>query len=492
LAAAIAVCVASIAPSNAADIKLAWVLGETEVVLEGPIVSGDYDKLQSFVETNEVKRVYLASPGGSVTEAIKIGRLVRELKLKTLLPVQGSGDFRKQVAEDHKLTNAKDNYLCASACFFIFVAGIERQAELGDPILGIHRPYLTDGDLRSLSGGQAMSSASQLRVVVENYLKEMGVPSKYADLMFSVPKDEVRWIGRTEFRADLEGIVPELKDWVDARCDKRTDVEKAAWAALKNSSAQMTEAERLISGMLGKKMSEMVVCSSNAISGLSHKAHLKMFWEPRKAALCAEYRSDGRLEEGRLEARLAAAVPNEASAAALLDDVKNAGLCGHLTTATGERFIRALAERGDARAQRGLGVRYFYRGNRLWEDSSGTQHISNDSTPQDRSEGVKWFLRAANQGDADAQGQLSAIYGSGDGGLPQSYVEALKWLTIQASQSTDNSDFREVYISKMTPQQIAEAERLASQWRPTPEGGERNQSSGLPTKNEPPWWQFWK
>jgi hypothetical protein len=447
-----------------------------------------------------------------VTEAIKIGHLVRELKLRTIIPVQASDDFRKELAEDHKLTNPKDNYLCASACFFVFVAGVERKTLFGDPILGIHRPYLTDGDLRSLSGGQAMSSAIQLRVVVESYLKEMGVPAKYADLMFSVPKDEVRWIGRTEFEADLEGIIPELKDWVDARCDKRTDVEKAAWVALKNkSSAQMTEAERSISDMLGKKMSEMVGCGSRAINDLSHETHLQMFWEPKKAALCAEYRSDGRLEDGRLEARLAAAVPNELSAAILLDDAQNADLCGD--NATRERIIRTLAEHGDAGAQLGLGVSYFYH-NRFWEDSSGTQHIDNDSTPQDRSEGAKWLLRAANQGNARAQGQLSSMYLTGDG-VPQNYVEALKWLTIQASRESErraslvdaqadltaisgkadtkdseDSSLREFYISKMTPQQIAEAERLASQWRPTRE--KRNQSSGLPTKDASPWWQFWK
>jgi hypothetical protein len=467
--------------------------GGIEVVLEGPIVSGDYDTLKSLVETNKSQSVYLASPGGSVTEAIKIGRLVRELKLRTIIPAQVHDDLRKTLAELHKLTNPEDNYVCASACFFVFVAGVERASEesWSDPKLGIHRPYLTENDLRTLSGSQAMASAGQLRTVVESYLKEMGVPAKYADLMFSVPKDEVRWIGRTEFEADLKGIIPELKDWVDARCDKRTDVEKAAWAALKNkSSAQMTEAERSISGILGKKMSEMVLCSSNAISGLSHEAHVKMDWEP----ICAEYR---RLEEDRLPWRqgLPAAVPNEAYAAMLLDDAQNASLCGD--NAKFEGIVRDLAERGDARAQSILGGMYFYRGTRTPEDRA---------TPQDRSEGVKWFLRAANQGNADAQGQLSYIYGIGDGGLPQSYVEALKWLTIQASRGaslvsavdgssykdTHNSGIRESYTSKMTPQQIAEAERLASQWRPTREAGERDQSSSLPTKDASPWWQFWK
>ena len=43
--------------------------------------------------------------------------------------------------------------------------------------------------------------------------------------MFSVPKDEIRWISNDDFEADFNGFIPELKDWVDARCDKRTDIE---------------------------------------------------------------------------------------------------------------------------------------------------------------------------------------------------------------------------------------------------------------------------
>jgi hypothetical protein len=476
LAAAIAACVVSVSSLDAADIKDGSALGE--VVLEGTIVSGDYDKLLSFVDANEARSIYLASPGGSVTEAIKIGRLVRALRLETIIPVQLRGDLREKAAEHHKLTNPKANYLCASACFFVFVAGVKRDHDLlGDPILGIHRPYLTDSDLKTLSGSQAIASGSQLRTMVDSYLKEMGVPAKYADLMFSVPKDEVRWIGSSDFEIDLEGIVPELKDWVEARCDTRTDVEKAAWANLKNKSpAQMTAAERSISEMLLKKMSVLDECGSKALSELSHQAHLKMFWEPRRTAFCAEYHSDG-----HLDAKLVAAVPNEASAAALRDDVQNATLCGDY--ATRAKIIRALAERGDAGSQTILGAMYFY----------GGAHASRDSISQDKPEGVKWFRRAADQGDDEAQGQLSSIYFGGDG-VPQNYVEALKWLTLQASRNKDKEDdtLRQMFTSKMTTQQIAEAQRLASQWRPTPERSDRDHSSVLPAKSKSPWWQFWK
>jgi hypothetical protein len=108
--------------------------------------------------------------------------------------------------------------MCASACFFIFVAGIERSAVFSEgAILGIHRPFLSDNDLRALSDDQAIASANRVRATVENYLKEMGVPSKYAERMFSLPPDKVSWVGNADFKTDLDGVIPELKDWLAAR-----------------------------------------------------------------------------------------------------------------------------------------------------------------------------------------------------------------------------------------------------------------------------------
>ena len=65
-----------------------------------------------------------------------------------------------------------------------------------------------------------------MRILVEDYLKEMGVSTKYADLMFSIPKDQVRLINEDDFKSDFEGYIPELRDWLDAKCNKLTDVEK--------------------------------------------------------------------------------------------------------------------------------------------------------------------------------------------------------------------------------------------------------------------------
>jgi hypothetical protein len=85
-----ALCLASLA--TAAEIKRSDnpLYG---IILEGTIVSGDYDKLRKLIDedcpakyynsagyTTCPDTIYLASSGGSVAEAMKIGRLVRALR----------------------------------------------------------------------------------------------------------------------------------------------------------------------------------------------------------------------------------------------------------------------------------------------------------------------------------------------------------------------------------------------------------------------------
>jgi uncharacterized protein len=56
---------------------------------------------------------------------------------------------------------------------------------------------------------------------------------------------------------------------------------------------------------------------------------------------------------------------------------------------------------------------------------------------------------ALPQGDARAQARLGLQYDRGEG-VRQDHVEAVKWYLL----------------ARMTPEQIAEAQRLASEWKP--------------------------
>jgi hypothetical protein len=102
----------------------------------------------------------------------------------------------------------------------------------------------------------------------------MGVPAKYADQMFSIPKDQVRWISPEDFEADFTGFIPELKDWVDARCDKLTNVEKKIWESLKHTtSAGQSVAEKIMIEAIMKKLNAQFECELDIQSELTLRAY---------------------------------------------------------------------------------------------------------------------------------------------------------------------------------------------------------------------------
>src|SRR5208337_1323703 len=77
----------------------------------------------------------------------------------------------------------------------------------------------------------------------------------------------------------------------------------------------------------------------------------------------------------------------------------------------------------------------------------------------------------AEQGNTGAQTDLGVIYDSGLG-VPQDYAQAHMWFSLAASRAPDAAvrgqavKARDAVAAKMTPAQIAEAQRLASEWKP--------------------------
>jgi TPR repeat protein len=113
-----------------------------------------------------------------------------------------------------------------------------------------------------------------------------------------------------------------------------------------------------------------------------------------------------------------------------------------------ERLYRRGAEQGDASAQYNLGFMQFQG----W------------GVRKDYAEAVKWWRKAAEQGDRRAQSNLSAMYANGLG-VPQNYVLSYMWAELSAA----GGDFfgkimRKVAGRSLTPDQIAEAKRMAREW----------------------------
>jgi TPR repeat protein len=156
-------------------------------------------------------------------------------------------------------------------------------------------------------------------------------------------------------------------------------------------------------------------------------------------------------------------------------------------------ILMPLAENGDARAQVALGVSYaigegvarnpavavkWYRlaadqGDAFGQSNLGACYGEGVGVAQDWVQSTKWYALAADQGNPLAMSNLGVAYANGQGVEPN-FVEAYKWYTL-ALEKLPTSDVkgREIALGNrarvarlMTPQQIADAEKLARRWKP--------------------------
>ena len=165
-----------------------------EVRLIGPIEIGDQQKVTSCWETLtgttkkdlkmlaelnkdepgryafveiKVPQFVVSSKGGSVSEAMKIGRFVRSKKMWVQVPA----DWGE----------------CLSSCVYILAAGVVK-FPWGD--VGIHRPYFVSPPNQSYD--TAMKS---LLSQSKGYFQEMNVPDFLAEDMFSTPPSDIKMLG---------------------------------------------------------------------------------------------------------------------------------------------------------------------------------------------------------------------------------------------------------------------------------------------------------
>jgi TPR repeat protein len=163
------------------------------------------------------------------------------------------------------------------------------------------------------------------------------------------------------------------------------------------------------------------------------------------------------------------------------------------------------AEKGDPEAQYRLGYCYKYA------DIQGV--------PKDTVEAVKWFRKAAQQNHAHAEYSLGCCYEHGTGvpedfveackwfnlalahgyknampnlaflaymlgcryrdgdGVPKNSVEAYKWFDVAIPGSDDAITHRDALIPLMTSDQIAEGQKLSSEFKPQNKSASGNSSS---------------
>jgi hypothetical protein len=144
-------------------------VGDGRMLLTGAIDPGAADRFAEEIEKrgDYIRTVVLASPGGSVNDALRIGRLIRENGFATEVE---AGSY------------------CASSCPLIFAGGEERIAGEGAAI-GVHQVFTVSD--AAMSGNQGMHSAQRTSAECQRYLMDMGIDLRVWLHAMETPADEL-------------------------------------------------------------------------------------------------------------------------------------------------------------------------------------------------------------------------------------------------------------------------------------------------------------
>ena len=101
------------------------------------------------------------------------------------------------------------------------------------------------------------------------------------------------------------------------------------------------------------------------------------------------------------------------------------------------------------------------------------RYANGDGVARDYAEAVTWYRRAAEQGVAFAQFNLGVRYANGQG-IERDLLQAYRWFSVAAQgllgQEAETARRRRDSIkAQLSSEQLARAEQLVRDWRPTPE-----------------------
>lgn len=137
------------------------------------IAPGDYETLLKGIRSNPgqyaKKIALLDSIGGSVAEAMKMGRLLREAGFDTLVP---------------------SSAVCEGTCVYLLAAGHGKTVR---GYVGLHRPYFPGGDSAQANLAAGGASASPTA-----YFQEMNIPLSLVDDMHLIEPSKMRVLSPQE------------------------------------------------------------------------------------------------------------------------------------------------------------------------------------------------------------------------------------------------------------------------------------------------------
>ncbi|MEC5293787.1 ATP-dependent Clp protease proteolytic subunit [Aurantimonas sp. C2-3-R2] len=181
------------------------------VYLSGPVENGDAEKVWNAIRTLDIDHpgtslhVTISSPGGSVSEALKLGRLLNSLPTMLPLTITSTVGTRGE-----PLAEPGD---CASACVLIYLGATYRYLDPASRI-GVHQ-FSFRGDTE-ISPDEAVSVSQLLAADVSDYLQEVRVDPAFFSVMSQTFPEDIHWIDHDklkEMRAVNEHIYDQSAEY---------------------------------------------------------------------------------------------------------------------------------------------------------------------------------------------------------------------------------------------------------------------------------------
>lgn len=245
--------------------------------IEGEILPGDYDKLwRLFMSVGpELTRVTLDSKGGDANEAMKIGRLLRRLRMHTFAPMHFTG---REPLCGSKLSDDR-NCVCASACFLVFAGGSWRAGN----VLVLHRPHLSATTAAKVTSTEHEELQVRGAKSIRQYLDEMEIPSYYADLMMSRNSETAYVLSAEELNGPehlLLGWTPSIEEITISRCRgvaNPTEREYYAAGDIARKGSSATSRELAFKEQILDRSNAHAQCQTDAETKMRAEAFSKEF-----------------------------------------------------------------------------------------------------------------------------------------------------------------------------------------------------------------------
>jgi len=285
------------------------------VMIEGRIEQGDLIRVINLLWKQwpeVIDTVGIFSPGGDVLEAMKIGRLIRQLGLSTTIPddMRIIGKGATCTLWNNDMQN-EVNCTCLSACFLIFVAGVNRNGDY----VGVHRSFIDHALLQKMRGDEALLYTEMINREVGYYYEDMGVSRAFFDRIKAIPSHEIYILKKGEVWQAIGGQrVAGFEEWQSAKCgpDPWSEMEDEARLLLdKKKTGSLTNEEEKRSAELESLLELYWDCRF-----ASEKDFMATGWRKRFVAFAAQYLTDEELAAVEEDLRMLVLMARESGAAA--------------------------------------------------------------------------------------------------------------------------------------------------------------------------------